>query len=61
MFSQFSGRRVQLGTSFQQCQRVLQGSTWLFEKFFIPGDPPPDTCEVQILPLHQRQTILTAI
>lgn len=60
MFSQFSGRRVQLGTSFPQypgsCKGVhdyLRNSLFRETLLQIPVKPQIGP---QILPLHQRQT-----
>lgn len=65
MFSQFSGRRVQLGTSFQQCRESCKGvhgylRNSLFRETLLQIPVKPQI-GLQILPLHQRQTILTAI
>lgn len=51
MFSRFSGNQFPA--------RVLQGNTWLFEKFFIPGDPPPDICEAPSLSANPTPALVT--
>lgn len=60
MFSQFSGRRVQLGTSFQQCPGSCKGvhgylRNSLFRETLLQIPVKPQIGP-QILPLHQRQT-----